>query len=58
LLEGEAEPLTTQHSGNLRSIAGADLLIPVPAGVPELPRGTEVEAIELEPALAERAPPP
>lgn len=56
LVEGEAVPLGSQVSGDLRSIAGADLLVPVPAGVAELAAGTMVEAIELEPALLERVP--
>ncbi len=54
--EGEAEPLSVQQSGNLRSIAGAQLLIPVPAGVSALAAGTELEALVLEPASAEQAP--
>ncbi|MEM9459642.1 MAG: gephyrin-like molybdotransferase Glp [Myxococcota bacterium] len=49
-----AEPIVVQQSGNLRSIAGADLLIPVPAGTDRLPAGTEVEAVVLEPMFAER----
>ncbi|MCA9652380.1 MAG: molybdopterin molybdotransferase MoeA [Myxococcales bacterium] len=56
LVDGEAVPLSAQQSGDLRSIAGAELLIPVPPGVAELAAGTRVEAIELEPSMAERAP--
>lgn len=50
----EAEPIAVQQSGNLRSIAGADLLIPVPAGTPRLPAGTQLEALVLDPMAAER----
>lgn len=58
LVKGEAMPLRTQQSGDLRSISGADLLVPVPAGVAELAAGTMVEAVQLEPAPAERGPRP
>lgn len=56
LVEGSAEPLSVQQSGNLRSIAGAELLIIVPAGHDSLPAGTMVDAVVLEPDLAERSP--
>ncbi len=49
-----AEPLGVQQSGNLRSIAGADLLIPVPAGTERLEVGTEVDAVVLDPMSSER----
>ncbi|MCH9685705.1 MAG: molybdopterin molybdotransferase MoeA [Deltaproteobacteria bacterium] len=52
----EAEPLTVQQSGNLRSIAGADLLVIVPAGTQQLAAGSEAEAVVLEPAADERPP--
>ena len=51
----EAEPLSVQQSGNLRSIAGADLLVIVPAGVSEIPAGETVDAVELEPSSHERS---
>ncbi|MEM7151226.1 MAG: gephyrin-like molybdotransferase Glp [Myxococcota bacterium] len=51
----EAEPLSVQQSGNLRSIAGADLLVIVPAGVSEIPAGETVDAVQLEPSPHERS---
>lgn len=54
----EAEPLAVQQSGDLCSIAGAALLIPVPAGVAELPAGAEVDALVLDPHAAEQPPDP
>lgn len=56
LVDDEAVPLSVQQSGDLRSIAGAQLLVPVPPDVAKLAAGTMVDAIELEPALAERGP--
>ena len=56
--EDSAEPLPMQQSGDLCSIAGADLLLPIPAGVPELPAGATVRALVLDPYPAERAPRP
>jgi molybdopterin molybdotransferase len=50
-----AEPLSMQQSGDLCSIAGADLLLPVPAGVPELPAGATVHALVLDPNPTEQA---
>lgn len=54
----EAMPLSAQLSSDLRSIAGADLLLHVPAGVPELPAGARVPALVLDPHPAEQPPPP
>jgi len=56
--EDSAEPLPKQQSGDLCSIAGADLLLPIPAGVSELPAGATVRALVLDPYPAERAPRP
>ncbi len=53
-----ARPLTVQQSGNLRSIAGADLLVVVPAGTPQIPAGADAEAVVLEPGAAEQPPTP
>lgn len=50
----EAEPLSAQQSSDLRSIAGADLLLPIPAGTGPLPAGARVTAIELDPHPAEQ----
>ena len=54
--DDEAMPLTVQQSGDLCSIAGADLLLPIPAGVAELPAGAEVWALVLDPNPAEQPP--
>lgn len=54
----EAEPLTVQQSSDLCSIAGADLLLPIPAGVAELPAGSELRALVLDPHAAEQPPDP
>lgn len=55
--DDEAVPLSVQQSGDLASIAGADLLLPIPAGVAELPAGAEVRALVLDPNPAEQARP-
>ncbi len=52
--DDEAMPLRGQQSSDPCSIAGADLLLPVPAGVSELPAGTEVRALVLDPHAAEQ----
>jgi molybdopterin molybdotransferase len=54
--EDEAMPLTAQQSSDLCSIAGADLLLPIPAGTRELPAGAEVHALVLDPHPAEQPP--
>lgn len=56
--DDEAMPLPAQLSGDLASIAGADLLLPIPAGTLELPAGARVRARVLDPHPAEQAPPP
>jgi molybdopterin molybdotransferase len=56
LPEDAAEPLPKQQSGDLCSIGGADLLVPVPAGVAELPAGATVRALVLDPHASEQAP--
>jgi molybdopterin biosynthesis enzyme len=58
LPDDEAEPLPMQLSGDLCSIAGADLLLPVPAGVRQLPAGATVRALVLDPHPAEQPPSP
>lgn len=45
-----AEPLPTQRSGDLRSLAGADALAVLPAGVARFRRGAKVLAILLRPS--------
>lgn len=45
--DGRATPLPQQRSGSLRSLAGHDALLLVPAGVRELPAGAEVDALLL-----------
>jgi molybdopterin molybdotransferase len=52
--DDEAVPLGVQQSGDLCSIAGADLLLPIPAGVHELPAGAEVHALVLDPHPTEQ----
>ncbi|NVB40835.1 molybdopterin molybdotransferase MoeA [Pseudenhygromyxa sp. WMMC2535] len=44
---GRAWPLDRQLSGALRSIAGFDLLLRVPAGRREVPAGEQLEALEI-----------
>jgi molybdopterin molybdotransferase len=44
-----AEPLRTQVSGNLSSVAGHDALLVLPAGRARFRRGAAVEAIVLRP---------
>jgi molybdopterin molybdotransferase len=56
--DDSAEPLPKQQSGDLCSIAGGDLLLPIPAGVPELPAGATVHALVLDPYSAEQPPRP
>lgn len=58
LSEDMAEPLPKQQSGDLCSIAGGELLLPVPAGVAELPAGATVHALVLDPSSAEQPPRP
>ncbi len=48
---GWAEPLRTQQSGDLTSLAGADALAILPAGPTRLRRGAAVRAIVLRPPL-------
>lgn len=55
--DDEALPLPAQLSGDLCSIAGADLLLPIPAGTRELPAGARVRALVLDPHPAEQASP-
>jgi molybdopterin molybdotransferase len=43
------EPLRTQLSGHLTSVAGHDALAVLPAGRSRLPRGAEVETVLLQP---------
>ncbi|MBX7083868.1 MAG: molybdopterin molybdotransferase MoeA [Nannocystaceae bacterium] len=47
LHEGLALPLPDQRSGNLRSIAGAELLVRVPAGTTRLPAGARCRCLLL-----------
>lgn len=54
LPEDAALPLPKQLSGDLGSIAGADLLVAIPAGVAELPAGATVQALVLDPGSAEQ----
>lgn len=47
--DGTATALRSQSSGDVRSMGGADALLEVPAGVPELPAGTSTRAFLLNP---------
>lgn len=51
-----ATPLPDQRSGNLRSLAGCDVLVRIPAGQGDVPRGARARALVLDPWWNERIP--